>query len=80
VTWQGRHRPALRDAGVYHRPVQPQLPGWIAVGGTPASVERAGRNGLPLYLAILGQPERFVADPTDGRHRRWHDPADCGSE
>jgi len=61
VTWSGRHRPALHDAGVYPRPVQDRLPVWIAVGGTPASVVRAGRHGLPLYLAILGQPERFVA-------------------
>lgn len=61
VTWSGRHRPALTDAGVYPRPVQDRLPVWIAVGGTPASVVRAGRHGLPLYLAILGQPERFVA-------------------
>jgi probable LLM family oxidoreductase len=60
VTWRGRHRPGLIDAGIYPRPVQPELPVWIAVGGTPASVERAGRNGLPLYLAILGQPERFA--------------------
>jgi len=59
VTWKGRHRPALRDVGVYPRPVQTELPVWIAAGGTPASVERAGRNGLPLYLAILGRPERF---------------------
>jgi probable LLM family oxidoreductase len=60
VTWRGKHRPGLIDAGIYPRPVQPELPVWIAVGGTPASVERAGRNGLPLYLAILGQPERFA--------------------
>ena len=60
VTWSGRHRSPLVDAGVYPRPVQPELPVWIAVGGTPASVVRAGRNGLPLYLAILGQPERFA--------------------
>ena len=60
VTWSGRHSPALRDIGVYPRPVQPELPVWIAVGGTPASVVRAGRHGLPLYLAILGQPERFT--------------------
>jgi probable LLM family oxidoreductase len=60
VTWAGTHRPPLDDAGVYPRPVQDQLPVWVAVGGTPASVVRAGRNGLPLYLAILGQPERFV--------------------
>ena len=60
VTWTGKHRPPLVDAGIYPRPVQPQLPVWIAVGGTSASVVRAGRHGLPLYLAILGQPERFV--------------------
>ncbi len=59
VTWSGKHRPALIDAGIYPRPVQPELPVWIAVGGTPASVVRAGSHGLPLYLAILGQPERF---------------------
>ena len=60
VTWTGHHRPSLIDAGVYPRPVQAELPVWIAVGGTPASVVRAGSNGLPLYLAILGQPERFA--------------------
>ncbi len=61
VTWSGKHRPALVDAGVYPRPVQAELPVWVAVGGTPASVARAGRHGLPLYLAILGQPERFAS-------------------
>ena len=34
---------------------------WIAVGGTPDSVVRAGTLGLPLALAIIGgTPERFV--------------------
>ena len=60
ITWTGNHRPPLVDAGIYPRPVQPELPVWVAVGGTPASVVRAGGNGLPLYLAILGQPERFA--------------------
>lgn len=60
VTWSGRHRPALHAQPVHPRPVQDRLPVWVAVGGTPASVVRAGRHGLPLYLAILGQPERFV--------------------
>ncbi|WP_412062416.1 LLM class flavin-dependent oxidoreductase [Rubrivirga sp. IMCC45206] len=60
VTWSGRHRPALTGQGVYPRPVQDPLPVWIAVGGTPASVVRAGRLGLPLALAIIGgQPHRF---------------------
>ncbi|TFV93009.1 LLM class flavin-dependent oxidoreductase [Blastococcus sp. CT_GayMR20] len=60
ATWSGRHRPPLQDAGVYPRPVQKQLPVWVAVGGTPASVVRTGRHGLPLYLAILGAPARFA--------------------
>lgn len=60
VTWTGKHRPPLDRVGVYPRPMQAQLPVWIAVGGTPSSVERAGRFGLPVYFAILGQPERFA--------------------
>lgn len=36
------------------RPLQSPLPIWIAVGGTPASIERAARLGLPLALAIIG--------------------------
>src|SRR5271167_3385089 len=61
VTWSGRHRASLHDVGVYPRPEQDPLPVWIAVGGTPASVVRAGTLGLPLILAIIGgQPERFV--------------------
>ena len=61
VTWTGKHRADLVDIGIYPRPVQAELPVWIAVGGTPASVTRAGRHGLPLYLAILGQPQQFAA-------------------
>jgi probable LLM family oxidoreductase len=61
VTWSGRHRAPLEDAGVWPRPVQDPLPVWIAVGGTPESVVRAGRLGLPLMIAIIGgSPERFV--------------------
>ncbi len=61
VTWSGTHRPALHDLGVYPRPVQEPLPIWIAVGGTPESIARAGRLGLPVALAIIGgMPEQFV--------------------
>ena len=41
--------------------MQDPLPVWVAVGGTPQSVVRAGALGLPMTLAIIGgQPERFV--------------------
>jgi probable LLM family oxidoreductase len=61
VTWSGRHRPALEDAGVWPRPVQDPLPVWVAVGGSPQSVIRAGTLGLPLTIAIIGgQPARFA--------------------
>jgi probable LLM family oxidoreductase len=72
VTWSGQHRPALHDAGIYPRPVKTELPVWVAVGGTPASVERAGRHSLPVYFAILGQPERFAPLADRYRHIALH--------
>src|SRR3712207_3923747 len=54
VTWSGKHRAPLDNAGVYPRPVQDPLPVWIAVGGTPQSVLRAALLGLPLAIAIIG--------------------------
>jgi probable LLM family oxidoreductase len=61
ITWSGKHRPPLHDIGVYPRPIQNPLPVWIAVGGTPGSVVRAGALGLPLMLAIIGgSPRRFA--------------------
>lgn len=61
ISWQGKHRASLNNLGVYPRPLQPALPVWIAVGGTPASAARAATLGLPMALAIIGgMPERFV--------------------
>jgi probable LLM family oxidoreductase len=61
VTWSGRLRAPLDDAGVWPRPIQDPLPIWVAVGGSPQSVVRAGKLGLPMTLAIIGgQPERFA--------------------
>src|SRR5580692_732693 len=58
--WSGRLRPSLDGQGVYPRPVQNPLPVWIAVGGTPQSVVRAGSLGIPMALAIIGgEPARF---------------------
>lgn len=60
LEWEGRLRPPVRGRGVYPRPVQKPLPVWIAVGGTPQSVIRAGTLGLPLAVAIIGgEPARF---------------------
>lgn len=79
VTWAGRHRPPLHGLAVYPRPVQQPLPVWVAVGGTPESVVRAGTLGLPMALAIIGgMPERFVpmADLyREAGRRAGHDPA-----
>ena len=79
VTWSGRHRAPLGGQGVYPRPLQDPLPVWIAVGGTPQSVARAGGLGLPLALAIIGgQPEQFapfVELYRDSARRAGHDPA-----
>jgi probable LLM family oxidoreductase len=61
VTWAGKHRPALDDLGVYPRPLQQELPIWVAVGGNPPSAVRAGLLGLPMAVAIIGgMPERFA--------------------
>lgn len=54
LSWKGKYRPELVDQQVLPRPVNGQLPIWIAVGGTPQSVVRAGRLGLPLMVAIIG--------------------------
>jgi probable LLM family oxidoreductase len=79
VTWAGRHRAPLDAQPVYPRPLQDPLPVWVAVGGNPASVIRAGTLGLPLAIAIIGgQPVRFAA--LADLHRRaaaeaGHDPS-----
>ena len=80
VTWRGtRHRPDIDDRPVYPRPLQQPLPVWVAVGGTPQSVVRAGTLGLPLALAIIGgAPERFVPFAElyrESAERAGHDPA-----
>lgn len=79
VSWPGGHRPAIRNRGVYPRPVQDPLPLWIGSGGNQDSVVRAGLLGLPLALAIIGgRPAAFA--PLITLYRRaaaqaGHDPA-----
>ena len=59
VTWQGTTRPPLNNQTVYP---QTEIPfaTWIGVGGSPESVVRAARYGIPMMLAIIGgNPARF---------------------
>jgi probable LLM family oxidoreductase len=61
VTWSGAFRPALTDQVVTPPIAEGHIPTWVGVGGSPQSVLRAARFGLPLMLAIIaGKPERFV--------------------
>ncbi|HVK98022.1 MAG TPA: LLM class flavin-dependent oxidoreductase [Flavisolibacter sp.] len=61
ITWQGKLTQTINNRGVYPRPYNRTLPIWIAIGGTPESVIRAGEKGLPMALAIIGgMPARFA--------------------
>jgi len=66
LSWnEGKLRPPINARGVYPRPLQERLPIWIAVGGTPESVARAGAMGLPLAIAIIGGEYRRFAPMFD---------------
>jgi len=61
VTWEGRSRASLKNQLVYPPIEQGTLRTWVGVGGSPESVIRAARYGLPLTLAIIGgSPQRFL--------------------
>ena len=61
VTWQGTTRAPLADQSVYPPVENGLLKTWVGVGGSPESVIRAARYGLPLMLAIIGgEPLRFA--------------------
>lgn len=61
VSWKGNLRAPMENQTVYPRATNNgKLPVWIAVGGTPESVLRAARLGLPLIVAIIGGlPRQF---------------------
>jgi probable LLM family oxidoreductase len=61
VTWSGNTRGPLTDQRVYPTTESGSIPTWIGVGGSPESVVRAARYGMPLLLAIIGgAPDRFA--------------------
>src|SRR5215218_4992330 len=60
VTWRGSTRAPIDGVAVYPPIENGTLKTWIGVGGSPESVVRAARYGLPLTLAIIGgSPVRF---------------------
>lgn len=61
VNWKGELRAPLVNQQVLPRATNHgKLPIWIAVGGTPESVLRAAKLGLPLVVAIIGgMPKQF---------------------
>jgi probable LLM family oxidoreductase len=61
VSWSGTTRPPLEAQAVYPPVESGRLRAWVGVGGSPESVVRAARYGLPLVLAIIGgEPLRFA--------------------
>jgi probable LLM family oxidoreductase len=60
VTWSGTTRAPIAGLTIYPPIEQGTLRTWVGVGGSPESVIRAARYGLPLTLAIIGgNPHRF---------------------
>lgn len=61
VTWSGRTRASLTNQHVYPKTERGSIPLRVGVGGSPESVVRAARLGVPMALAIIGgDPARFA--------------------
>ena len=69
VTWQGRTRAGLTDQQVYPTTESGSLTTWVGVGGSPESVVRAARHGLPLMIAIIGGESARFRPFVDLYHR-----------
>ena len=61
VTWQGTIRAGLTNQEVYPKTEGKNIRLRVGVGGSPDSVIRAARLGIPMALAIIGgDPARFA--------------------
>jgi probable LLM family oxidoreductase len=61
VTWSGSTRASLTNQEVYPKTERGAIPLRVGVGGSPESVVRAARLGIPMALAIIGgDPARFA--------------------
>jgi probable LLM family oxidoreductase len=54
VTWRGSVRAPLTDQQAYPKTERGRLNAWVGVGGSPESVVRAVRHGIPMALAVIG--------------------------
>src|SRR5688572_1332018 len=60
ISWKGKFRAPLNNQEIFPKPLNGKLDIWVAVGGTPESVVRAGSLGLPVIFAIIGgSPTQF---------------------
>ena len=60
ITWTGTLRAPLTGQSVFPTTESGSLKTWIGVGGSPESVVRTARYGMPMLLAIIGgAPDRF---------------------
>jgi probable LLM family oxidoreductase len=69
VTWTGTTRAPLTGQQVHPHTEHGPLTTWIGVGGSPESVVRAARYGLPLMIAIIGGESVRFAPFVDLYHR-----------
>ena len=53
VTWVGSIRPPLDGVDIYPKTAA-GIRTWVGVGGSPESVVRTARYGMPMMLAIIG--------------------------
>ena len=61
ITWSGTTRASLNNLQVYPKTEAKSIRLRVGVGGSPDSVIRAARLGIPMALAIIGgDPARFA--------------------
>jgi alkanesulfonate monooxygenase SsuD/methylene tetrahydromethanopterin reductase-like flavin-dependent oxidoreductase (luciferase family) len=69
VTWRGKTRSALTNQRVFPIIESGTLKTWVGVGGSPESVVRAARYGMPMMLAVIGGNSERFAPYIDLYHR-----------
>lgn len=80
VNWEGEYRKPLNNAEILPRPLNGSIPIWRAVGGPPASALKAGFQGVPMNITILGGPastfKYSIEVYREGLRRKNHNPDD----